>query len=75
MSAISGLASEEEGVAVLQPNIRKGQGSLAQADGPKPVRINPGDNGRVPQATCACILVYESCIFSWLAPYTIGSRG
>lgn len=55
MSAISGLASEEEGVAVLQPNIRKGQGSLAQADGPKPVRINPGDNGRDLLKSLMCV--------------------
>lgn len=43
---------------------RKGQGSSAQADGPKTVKINAAKDGRISQARCACIPVYKYYILS-----------
>lgn len=38
---------------------RKGQGSAAQANGPKTMKINPTNDGRISPARCACVPAYK----------------
>lgn len=58
---------------------KEGLGSLAQADGPKTVRINPGNERRRSVHKQRFLkrnaTVYASYILPWLVPYTQGPMG